>query len=148
MNNERLHWRLCNLERALRRLDAALAAEVDEEKLVQTAAVKRFEFTFECCWRAPHACLASVGIHVAPQPRRVFQKSHAQDWLEDEKLWLDMLEDRKTAAHEYDEGKVSEIYPRLPAYRGAIRAVLENLRREDIYSPTLTGKTMSEMRAS
>lgn len=140
MGGERLHWRLCNLERALRSFDAALTAEVDEEKLAQTAAVKRFEFTFECCWRALHVCLASVGIHVAPQPRRVFQKSYAQDWLEDERLWLDMLEDRNTAAHEYDEGKVGRICPRLPAYRDAIHAVLEKLRLEYADSQTLAGE--------
>lgn len=140
MSGERLHWRLCNLERALRGFDAALSAEMDEEKFVQTAAVKRFEFTFECCWRALHVCLVSAGINVAPQPRRVFQKSYAQDWLEDEKLWLDMLKDRNTAAHEYDEAKVSGICPRLPAYRDAIRAVLEKLRREYAGSQTLAGE--------
>lgn len=140
MGNQRIRWRLLNLEKALRRLDSVLAMDLDEEKTIRDSAVQRFEFTFECCWKALYVCLVFEGIPVTETPRRALVEAYARQWLDGEDFWLQMLEDRNNTSHEYDEEKAEEIYHRLPAYRDAIRAVLEKLRREYAGSQTLTGE--------
>lgn len=140
MGNQRIRWRLLNLEKALRRLDSVLAMDLDEEKTIRDSAVQRFGFTFECCWKALYVCLVFEGIPVTETPRRALVEAYVRQWLDGEDFWLQMLEDRNNTSHEYDEERAEEIYHRLPAYRDAIRDVLEKLRLEYADSQTLTGE--------
>ena len=69
------------------------------------------------------AALLREGIMVA-SPRAALRAAYAQQWLADETIWLDMIEDRNRTSHTYREELAKEIHSRLPAYVVAVRAAL------------------------
>jgi nucleotidyltransferase substrate binding protein (TIGR01987 family) len=113
--------RLSDLALALARLEDALAQERNE--WTRDAAIQRFEFTFELAWKCVAAAARMQGIDVA-SPRRAWQSAFRLGWIDDDRLWLDMLEDRNRASHSYREATADQIRDRLPAYATALRALL------------------------
>jgi nucleotidyltransferase substrate binding protein (TIGR01987 family) len=119
--------RLSDLASALARLEDALAQERNE--WTRDAAIQRFEFTFELAWKCVAAAAQVQGIDVA-SPRRAWQSAFRLGWIDDDRLWLDMLEDRNRASHSYREATADRIRDRLPAYATALRALLLVLRQQ------------------
>jgi nucleotidyltransferase substrate binding protein (TIGR01987 family) len=117
--------RLADFSSALDRLEAALAQERNE--WTRDAAIQRFEFTFELAWKCVAAAAQSEGVDVA-SPRRAWQSAFRLGWIDDDRLWLDMLEDRNRASHSYREATANQIRDRLPAYATALKALLLVLR--------------------
>jgi len=70
--------------------------------------VKRFEFTYEMAWKALKRYLDFVGID-AKNPRAVFKEAYAQQIINNENIWLDMIEQRNLSSHIYDEFEILEI---------------------------------------
>jgi len=77
--------------------------------------VKRFEFTFEMSWKAIKRYLDFVGI-VCKNPRSCFKEAYAQGVIEDEVLWLDMIEMRNRSSHIYNEQELIGILEKLEKY--------------------------------
>jgi nucleotidyltransferase substrate binding protein (TIGR01987 family) len=102
-----------NLERALSRLDEALAEPL-ENRLAVDATIQRFEFTFELLWKAVKRFLEYEGLE-AGTPRGVLQQAYQLGWLENEDAWLQMLRDRNQTSHTYNEATAREIYHHIRA---------------------------------
>jgi len=119
--------RLADLASALARLLDALAQPKTE--WTRDAAIQRFEFTFELAWKSVAAAALVQGLEVA-SPKRAWQAAFQLGWIDDDRLWLDMLEDRNRASHSYREATAEKIHSRLAAYAAAIAALLEVLRNE------------------
>lgn len=121
--------RLADLESALARLRDALAQPKTE--WTRDAAIQRFEFTFELAWKSVATTVQAHGIEVA-SPRRAWQAAMRLGWIDDDQLWLDMLEDRNRASHSYREATAEQIFARLGSYAKAIAALLASLKAESI----------------
>ena len=93
--------------------------------IVLDVAAKRFEFTYEMAWKALKRLLDYLGID-ARAPRPVFKEAFIQGLLEDEEVWLDMIEMRYLSSHVYDEHEISRILTQLERYLAAF----ENLREK------------------
>lgn len=119
--------RLSDFASALARLEDALAQERNE--WTRDAAIQRFEFTFELAWKNVAAAARLQGLEVA-SPRRAWQSAFRLGWIDDDRLWLDMLEDRNRASHSYREATADRIRDRLPEYAAALRALLAVLRQQ------------------
>lgn len=100
--------------RALERLERALAQPAAAELSVD-GTIQRFEFTFELCWKTLQAALRHEGFDVK-SPRATLQKAFTEEWIDDEGLWLQMLEDRNDTSHTYDEALAQTIYHRIHGY--------------------------------
>jgi nucleotidyltransferase substrate binding protein (TIGR01987 family) len=124
---DELSNRLADLASALSRLNDALAQPKTE--WTRDAAIQRFEFTFELAWKSVASAARLQGLEVA-SPRRAWQTAFQLGWIDDDRLWLDMLEDRNRASHSYREATAEKIHARLAAYAGAIGALLQVLRSE------------------
>ena len=111
--------RLASLGDAVARLDAALAQPRTE--WTRDAAIQRFEFTFELAWKSASACVRTEGLD-ARSPREAFRVAHRLGWVDDDALWLRMLDDRNRTSHSYNEAVAEEIFSRLPEYAAALRA--------------------------
>ena len=124
---------LHNFGKALGRLSEAqdFAQEHSEEfgNIVLDLQVKRFEFTYEMCWKAIKRLLTYVGLE-ATNPRACFKEAFAQGWLKDEALFLEIIEMRNTSAHTYDLDFVGELQTRLPAYLNAFKALYVELQKQ------------------
>lgn len=109
--------RLGTLGDALARLDAALAQPKTE--WTRDAAIQRFEFSFELAWKAVSAYARSEGLE-ARSPREALRVAHRLAWIDDDGLWLRMLDDRNRTSHIYNEAVAQEIFARLGAYAAAL----------------------------
>lgn len=89
-------------------------------------AVKRFEFTFEMAWKTCKRALDYYGFD-CKSPRECLREAFSQDLLNDENIWLDMLEQRNLSAHVYDEISVGEINLDLNRYLSAFTELEEKL---------------------
>jgi nucleotidyltransferase substrate binding protein (TIGR01987 family) len=90
--------------------------------------VKRLQFTYEMAWNALKRYLDFLGID-APYPRAVFKEAFAQKIINDEQIWLDMIEQRNATAHIYNEWEVRGILTKIDAYMQAfsrLKATLES----------------------
>ena len=123
---------LFNYGKALKRLEQSLKfAEKyknDEEMadVVIDVQVKRFEFTFEMCWKAIKRVLAYKGLE-AMNPRDCFKLAYQQQWLSDQDDTLDMIEMRNTTAHTYDLSSANEIGYKLTGYNKTFQEIYQNL---------------------
>lgn len=124
-NGEGTELRLDSLAAALDRLRDALAQPKSE--WTRDAAIQRFEFTFELAWKGVKRAAAREGID-APSPRQALRAGFRLGWIEDDALWLEMLEDRNRTSHTYLLATAEAIYARLPAYLGAMDGLLRRLR--------------------
>lgn len=66
-------------------------------------------------WKTLKYFLEYEGIKVAT-PRKVLKKSYAAQWIENEGVWLRMLDDRNKTSHVYDESLARQIYLHIHDY--------------------------------
>ena len=119
MNERALRRLLDSLHASLERLGGALSLAVD-------GTIRRFEFTFELFWKVLQRLLADQGIP-ANSPKAVLQHGFRLGWLENEVIWLKMLDDRNLTSHPYREALALEIYRRIAAHHAAMREVVRAL---------------------
>jgi nucleotidyltransferase substrate binding protein (TIGR01987 family) len=124
-SSESTELRLDSLAGALDRLRDALAQPKSE--WTRDAAIQRFELTFELAWKSAKRAAEREGIE-APSPRQALRAAFRLGWIEDDALWLEMLEDRSRTSHTNPLATAEAIYARLPAYLAAIDELLRRLR--------------------
>ena len=125
MPSNKVALRLSELEKALSRLQEILDTPPNHIGRVD-AMIQRFEFSFELMWKSAKACLELQGIE-ASSPREVLQKSYGLKWIDNEALWLMMLNDRNLTSHTYHEAIANEIMGRIQSYHHAMTLFLTEL---------------------
>ncbi len=90
--------------------------------------VKRFEFTYEMAWKALKRTLSFLGIE-AKNPRMVFKEAYLQNLLEDEAIWLNMIDQRNISSHIYDEFEIKNILTKTENYKQAFIKLQENITK-------------------
>lgn len=95
--------------------------------------VKRFEFTYEMSWKAIKRYLDYIGIGCTG-PRMCFKEALTQKVIEQEDIWIDMIEQRNLSSHIYDEDEIKEILEKIVDYKEAFEGLLlkleERLKKE------------------
>lgn len=124
--NEELKYAFIKLENALVKLKEGAneaRCELEEDGVIQ-----RFEFTFELLWKTLKIFLQNKGI-VARTPRDVFKEAFRLEWLNNEEVFLDMIEDRNKTSHIYDKETSRQIFARIKDnYVSEMERVLEKLQ--------------------
>lgn len=125
MKNEK-KYAIEKFEDAFSRLKEGIASAKNE--LGWDGVVQRYEFTFELLWKTLKIFLNDKGID-ARTPKDVFKEAFKLDWLEEEEVFLNMLEDRNLCSHVYDQQTSRKIVDRITKkYISAIETVLNKLR--------------------
>ena len=123
---DRQHLLLDQLQRALHALEEAVSEEPGPKRFLIDATIQRFEFTFELYWKTAKRFLEAEGF--APgTPRETLIEAYGQGWIEDEGLWLSMMQDRNLSSHAYNELLADEIYERVKAYAPVLRTAVNGL---------------------
>jgi len=91
--------------------------------------VKRFEFTYEMSWKALKRYLEFLGFEIK-SPRMAFKEAFAQQIIDDEAVWLDMIEQRNLSSHIYDEIQISEILDKKEVFKNAFLKLHNKLEQE------------------
>jgi len=137
-----LEYSLKKLIAAHKKLEEGLEQAIDE--LDKDGIIQRFQFTFELLWKALKIYLEYQGI-IVKTPRDSFIEAFRIDLFDDEKLFLDMLEDRNSTAHIYDKETSEKIFNRIKEkYSSEIAKLIRQLETRDKKSdlpadPDMTG---------
>lgn len=107
---EVLSDKLDNFSNALKKLEEAFAEK--GYSLCLDGTIKRFEFSFEMAWKALKKFLLYEGIECA-SVRDCIKKAYQLGFIKEEDRWLNILKDRNSASHIYDEKEAEEIYQRI-----------------------------------
>lgn len=128
MSDRKLNDTLGNLERAMTKLEDALMIPKDRELVVE-GTIQRFEFVIELTWKALKRALDYEGIHTST-PRESLREAFKVGWLEQEEVWLDMLDQRNTTSHVYLHNELAEEnYEDIKLVVPELRRVVDLLRQ-------------------
>ena len=105
-----LEYSLNKLKNATQKLKEGIEQAKDE--LDKDGVIQRFEFTFELLWKAIKLYLEHQGI-IIKTPRESFMEAFRINLICDEKIFLDMLEDRNNSSHVYDKETSEKIFNRI-----------------------------------
>ncbi len=120
-----LEYSLKKLKNAHQRLIEGI--EQAKDKLDRDGVIQRFEPTFELLWKALKIYLEYQGI-IVKTPRDSFVEAFRAGLIGNEKIFLDMLEDRNNISHIYDKETSEKIYNRIKKnYRIEISRLVEGL---------------------
>lgn len=95
-------------------LEILLHAEKEKaasDEIYRMGVVGKFNLTFELAWEALKEILEIHGVSnfKTGSPREIFKTAYQFNFLNDEKIWLEMLARRNTIAHIYDETAAIEL---------------------------------------
>lgn len=131
MIESRLKINFDALGKALERLKEAIDAPIDKHRLSIDATIQRFEFTMELFWKNFKNFLEYEKKRVL-SPRDAVAQAYQSEWMNDEKLWLRMFDDRNFTSHNYGQESADDIYARIKTYYPEMKAVYETLKQLSI----------------
>lgn len=114
---ERLNERLKVAARALHTFHELVQIE-QPSSIERDAAIQRFEFSFEACWKAGKQFLYDIeGLDIG-SPKGVIRSFREIGVLSEDEtvLSLQMVDDRNLTSHTYNEGLSNEIFKKVPKY--------------------------------
>lgn len=108
-----MKMKLSNFGKAIDRLQEGVRKYDGSDELARDGLIRRFEFTFELAWKALKAVFENEGLAGLNSPKLVLREAYAADMIKDEELWLQMLKDRNSTSHLYDEKIAVQISKRI-----------------------------------
>ncbi|MEN3015369.1 MAG: nucleotidyltransferase substrate binding protein [bacterium] len=123
--------RLDNYEKALGQLKRGVIIYKQREinELEQQGLIQAFEYTFELSWNLMRDYLIFQGVSGISGSRDTIKNAFKFEIIEDDKLWLEMLEARNLTTHTYDEELAKEIVKKIAdKYYNVLEKLLEKFR--------------------
>lgn len=111
---DKFQTKLNNYTKALVRLHEAIEEEkISESLAVRDGAIKRFEFTAELAWKTIREYLLTESIKDINSPKKVMMEAFNNDIINDADGWIQILDDRNSTSHIYDEDDANVIFNRI-----------------------------------
>lgn len=120
-------WIVDDFSAARVQLRSALAEPANLD-LIKAGCIQYFEFCFELGWKACKVVSAEQGLPDCLSPKACLRQAFTQGWIDDEPVWLEMLDARNRMAHTYDARKALQIYESLPQFHTALQKLLATLQ--------------------
>lgn len=98
-----MRTKLNNYQKAVTRLQEGVESYNGVDELARDGLIQRFEFTFELAWKTLKAVFENEGLIGLNSPRPILREAYAAGLIKEEEIWLQMLKDRNSAAHQYSE---------------------------------------------
>ena len=104
-----------NYLRAVQRLGEALEEyAANPTDTVRDGVIQRFEFTFDLAWKSLKEYMQDQGATPPLQfPKQVLREAYAAELIDDEGVWLDMLNARNQTSHIYDDHTAAVIAAKI-----------------------------------
>lgn len=125
MNSEKIELRLSELGKALRQLQEAID-KPDSTYGKTEIVIQRFEFTYELAWKTLRHVLEAYG-HETASPRQAFTMAFAERWIDQDGVWIEIMEKRNLTSHTYNEKTVTAITKLVPEYAKEMQKLYESL---------------------
>ena len=88
------------------------AVEIAQSDIEIDGTIKRFELCYELVWKLIKEYLADEGI-VCKSPRDTFREAHRNGIIDDEYVWMEMIDDRNILVHTYEMENARKIFERI-----------------------------------
>ena len=121
-----MHEIILSFKNSLERLGEALDAKYSA--MVRDASIKRFEFSVELGWKSVQKFLRSQDV-LCNSPKSCLKEAFKFGLVNDDPLWLRMMDDRNLTAHTYNEETAEQIYKNLPLYLPLLKGLLDNIEK-------------------
>ncbi len=108
---ELLERDIIKFKKALKKLDE-ICKEPVETEIIRDATIQRFEFTFESVWK----CLKRIGYSEGLEcfsPKSCFEIAYKMGFVEDEDVFIEIINCRNQTTHIYDEIMALDIYTKI-----------------------------------
>ena len=95
-----------NYLKAVQRLKEAVAEHqtYPENDIIRDGMIQRFEFTFELAWKASKEFLVDQGVlDTLNFPKQILRAAYKHYMIDNEQIWLKMLDSRNSSSHIYDD---------------------------------------------
>lgn len=105
----------CNALKRLNEMNAAYKKNKTGEysEMARDALIQRFEFTFELAWKSLKEFLIFSGYIEATTPRSVLETAYREGFINNDNVWIAMMNDRNLTTHVYKESEIIEIADRI-----------------------------------
>lgn len=107
---ERVKILFIDFEKALNNLK--MGAENAKTDIEIDGTIKRFELCYELSWKLIKEYLADLGI-ICKNPRDCFKYAVENDVIENETIWLEMIDDRNFLVHAYSSEDSRKIFENI-----------------------------------
>ena len=107
---ERVERTFLDFEKSFNNLKSAVKKAVDDLDIDGT--IKRFELCYELSWKIIKLYLEDLGI-ICKNPRDCFKQAKINNLIEDEVVWMEMIDTRNQLVHEYSSDFSREIFEKI-----------------------------------
>lgn len=129
---EEIFWKdsFLALGQAIQRLHEVIErSKVDKNDYVLDASVKRFEFVIELFWKTLTKILKHEKIE-SNSPKDVLSKAFQFSLIDDEKMWLGMLDDRNNTSHVYKYDDAKQVFENIKLYLPILEKTYNKLEKK------------------
>ena len=126
-----IEFKFINLKKAFTRLKEVRELYDGSNDIIRDSLIQRFEFTYELTHKTLKEFMKYLGITLDNSfPRTIYKKAYINNLISDDKLWINLLEDRNSTSHLYNEDMLNDIADRIAhKYIDAIEELVNNLEK-------------------
>jgi nucleotidyltransferase substrate binding protein (TIGR01987 family) len=122
-----------NFKNAIERLKEGILKFDEKNDLLRDGLIQRFEFTFELAWKTLKVCFEDEGLIGLNSPKSVLREAFAAGLIDNDEIWLAMLNDRNSTSHIYSEKLSIEICDNIIGkYASALDRLAEQINERFI----------------
>lgn len=123
----KLELLLIDFDKALSQFENAVKVSTTDE-VKQAGCIQYFEFCFELAWKTLKAFAEYKGLLTCNSPRDCFKMAFKFGLINEEAVWLEMIESRNLTVHTYDFDNSLKVYYQLPKYFEELKVLVKNLK--------------------
>ena len=126
-----VEFKYMNLKKAYTKLKEVSDIYDGNNDIIRDSLIQRFKFTYELTHKTLKEFMKYLGVTLEnPFPRTIFKKAYVNNLISDDKVWINLLEDRNSTSHIYNENMAEEIADRIKnQYVSAIKELIDNLEK-------------------
>lgn len=126
-----IDFKYMNLKKAYSRLKEVSDLYDGKNDIIRDSLIQRFEFTYEFTHKTLREFMKYLGVTLENSfPRTIFKKAYVNNLISDDKVWINLLEDRNSTFHIYNENLADEVANRIVKYYvDAIGELVDNLEK-------------------
>ncbi len=126
-----IEFKYMNLKKAYGKLKEVSDIYDGKNEIIRDSLIQRFEFTYELTHKTMKEFMKYLGVTLENSfPRTIFKKAYVNNLISNDKVWINLLEDRNSTSHIYNENLANEVADRIIKYYvNAIGELVQNLEK-------------------
>ena len=118
--------KLEKFKKALIALESIYLQPMRQDRSNIDATIQRFEFTFELAWKFLKDYFAERDLELH-YPKEILQQAYQVKLIDNENIWIKMLQDRNLTSHAYNANLADMIFERIALYVPELRALADKI---------------------